>query len=81
MSSVDYTAIYKRGVSSGMEKGKQLERESIKNAFNDIVKADSAPEAKFDKIAELFQIDKEVIQNGFIRNSEIGDHEQDKGNE
>lgn len=77
----DYTDIYKRGVSSGMEKGKKIERENMQNAFKAIVNAEADQDEKIDKIAELFDIDKEVLQNGIVRDSKIGDNEQNAGDE
>ena len=77
----DYTDIYKRGVSSGMEKGKKIERENMQNAFKAIVNAEADQNDKIDKIAELFDIDKEVLQNGIVRDSKVGDNEQNAGNE
>lgn len=79
--SQDYTDIYKRGLSSGMEKGKKIERENMQNAFKAIVNAEADQDEKIDKIAELFNIDKEVLQNGIVRDSKIGDNEQNTGNE
>ena len=77
----DYTDIYKRGVSSGMEKGKKIERENMQNAFKAIVNAEADHDDKIGKIAELFDIDKEVLQNGIVWDSKIGDNEQNAGNE
>lgn len=79
--SQDYTDIYKRGLSSGMEKGKKIERENMQNAFKAIVNAEADQDEKIDKIAELFNIDKEVLQNGIVRDSKIGDNEQNARDE
>lgn len=77
----DYTDIYKRGLSSGIEKGKKTERDTIKNAVDTILQSDHTTDEKITAMAELLDIDKEVFKNGIVRDRAVGDNEPDKGNE
>lgn len=77
----DYTDIYKRGLSSGIEKGKRTERDTIKNAVGTILQSDHTTDEKITAMAELLDIDEEVFKNGIVRNRTFGDNEQNESNE
>lgn len=77
----DYTDIYKRGLSSGIEKGKRTERDTIKNAVGTILQSDNTTDEKITAMAELLDIDKEVFKNGIVRDRTVGDNEQNESNE
>lgn len=77
----DYTEIYKRGLSSGIEKGKKTARDTIKNAVGTILQSDNTTDEKITAMAELLDIDEEVLKNGIVRDGTLGDNEPDKGDE
>lgn len=76
----EYSNIYKRGMSTGIDKGRQMESDSIKSDITSILDGSGNNTEKLTAIVEKLNIDREVHAD-VINDRTDGNNQSDAGNE
>ena len=76
----EYSNIYKRGMSTGIDKGRQMASDSIRSDITSILDGAGNNTEKLSAIVEKLNIDREVHAD-VINNRTDGDPESHQGDE
>ena len=76
----EYSSIYKRGMSTGIDKGRQMESDSIKSDITSILDGTGNNTEKLIAIVEKLNIDREVHAD-VVNDRTDGNSQPDAGNE